>query len=108
MKGRFGKDIGDRYQIESVKRMQDFKEVFNKLRIESSDFRVSLDRLTELSVVDMRFRKNREDIYRYDSTFESLIEMILLSKCKYIISNNSMFSKIASRLNNTPMVELKR
>ena len=81
MRGKFGEDIGDRSQIESVKRLQDFKEVFTQLREDNLAFKESLDKLEGLSVVNMQFRNNREDIYEYDGTFESLIEVIYQVRC---------------------------
>ena len=81
MRGKFGEDIGDRSQIESVKRLQDFKEVFTQLREDDLAFKESLDKLEGLSVVNMQFRNNREDIYEYDGTFESLIEVIYQVRC---------------------------
>lgn len=81
MSGKFVKDVGDRCQLESVKKMQDFKEVFSKLKTEDSDFRGYLEELEKLPVVDMRFRNNREDIHIYDGTFESLIDVIYQVRC---------------------------
>ncbi len=81
MRGKFGEDQTDRCQIESVKEMQDFKEVFNNLKINDPAFKEHLDKLGSLSVVDMRFRNGREEIVRYDGTFESLIEVIYQVRC---------------------------
>lgn len=81
MRSKFGEDLGDRCQIESVKKMQDFKEVFNNLKIEEPAFRECLEKLEKLPVVDMRFKNNREDIDRYDGSFESLIEVIYQVRC---------------------------
>ena len=81
MRGKFGEDIGDRCQIESVKRMQDFKEVFNKLKKETPAFKEYLEELENITVVNMQFKNNREDIYRYDGSFESLIEVIYQVRC---------------------------
>lgn len=81
MRGKFGEDKGDRNQIESVKCMRDFKEVFNQLRGNNLAFKECLDKLEGLSVVNMQFKKNREDVYRYDGTFESLIEVIYQVRC---------------------------
>lgn len=81
MRGKFGEDIGDRRQIESVKRMQDFEEVFNKLKEEAPAFREYLEGLEDVSVVNMQFKNNREDIYRYDGSFESLIETLYQVRC---------------------------
>jgi len=81
MRGKFGEDIGDRSQIESVKRLQDFKEVFTQLREDNIAFKESLDKLEGLSVVNMQFRNNREDVYRYDGNFGSLIEIVYQVRC---------------------------
>lgn len=81
MSGKFGKAMTDKDKIESVKRMQEFKEVFNHLREGNLAFRESLDKLEGMSVVDMQFRKDREQVYRYDGTFESLIEVIYRVRC---------------------------
>jgi hypothetical protein len=81
MRGKFGEDIGDRSQIESVKRLQDFKNVFNQLRQDNWAFREYLDKLEGLSFVNMQFRNNREEVYTYDGTFESLIEVIYQVRC---------------------------
>jgi hypothetical protein len=81
MRGMFGEDIGDRRQIESVKGMQDFEEVFNKLRKEDAAFREYLEELENVSVVNMQFKNNREDIYRYRGSFESLIEILYQVRC---------------------------
>jgi hypothetical protein len=81
MRGKFGEDIADRSKIESVKRMQDFKKVFNQLREDNFTFRECLDKLEGLSVVNMQFRNNREVVYRYDGNFESLIEVIYQVRC---------------------------
>src|SRR4030043_346435 len=64
MRGKFGEDIGDRSQIDSVKRMEDFKEVFNKLKEDELPFKECLDKLECISVVNMQFKNGREDIYR--------------------------------------------
>lgn len=81
MRGKFGEGVGDRNQIESVKKMDDFKKVFNKLKTEEPGFRVNLKKLEKLPVIDMRLKKNREDISTYDGTFESLIEVIYQVRC---------------------------
>jgi len=81
MRGKFGEDIRDRSQIESVKKMQDFKEVFNQLREDNLAFKECLDKFEGLSVVNMQFRNNGEDVYRYDGTFESLIKVIYQVRC---------------------------
>jgi len=81
MRGRFPTDRDDRSQIRSIKTMQDFKEVFDKFKTEDADFKKCLEELRTLSVVDMRFRNNREDIYIYDGTFVSLIEVIYQIRC---------------------------
>lgn len=81
MRGRFGEDKADRFQIESVKGTQDFRDVFNKLKMEDPYFNRQLDELERFSVVDMRFRDGREEIVRYDGTFESLIEVIYQVRC---------------------------
>jgi len=81
MRGKFGEAIGDRCQIESVKKMRDFKNIFSRLREENIAFKECLDELEGLSVVNMQFRNNREDIYRYDGNFESLIEVIYQVRC---------------------------
>ena len=81
MRGKFGEDIADRSKIESVKRMQDFKEVFNQLREGNLTFKECLDKLEGLSVVNMQFRNNREDVYRYEGNFESLIEVVYQVRC---------------------------
>ena len=81
MSGKFGEDAADRNKIESVKKMQDFKEVFNQLREDNLAFRECLDKFESMSVVNMQFRKNREQVYRYDGTFESLIEVIYRVRC---------------------------
>ena len=81
MRGKFGEDTVDRSKIESVKGMQDFKEVFNQLREDNLTFKECLDKLEGLSVINMQFRNNREDVYRYDGTFESLIEVVYQVRC---------------------------
>ncbi|NQT24655.1 hypothetical protein HQ585_04810 [candidate division KSB1 bacterium] len=81
MRYRFSEELGDRYQIESVKKMRDFQEVFDKLNTGNTDFRDCLEDLKKLTVVDMRFKNNREDIDRYDGTYESLIEVIYQVRC---------------------------
>jgi hypothetical protein len=81
MRGKFGEDKTDRCQIDSVKGMWDFKGVFNKIKAEDSDFRGYLKELEKLPVVNMQFKNNREDIYRYDGSFESLIEVIYQVRC---------------------------
>jgi hypothetical protein len=82
MRGKFGEDGIDRHQIESVKSMDDFKDVFNHLKEDDIDFKKALDKLGNLLVVNMRFRNNREEVYMYDGTFESLIEVV------YQVRNN--------------------
>jgi hypothetical protein len=81
MRGKFGEDKTDRYQIDSVKEIQDFKGVFDNLKITDPEFKEHLDKLGGLSVVDMRFRNGREEIVRYNGTFESLIEVIYQIRC---------------------------
>lgn len=81
MRSKFGEDIGDRCQIESVKRMRDFEEVFDKLKKEAPAFREYLEELDNIPVVNMQFKNNREDIYRYDGSFESLIEVLYQVRC---------------------------
>ena len=81
MRGKFGEDMGDRNQIESVKRMRDFKDIFNQLKEEDLSFKKRLDKFECLSVVNMQFKNGREDIYRYDGSFESLIEVIYQVRC---------------------------
>jgi len=81
MRGRFGEAIGDRNQIEAVKEMQDFKDVFNNLKTTDVQFRECLEKLKTLPIVNMQFRNNQEVIYVYDETFESLIELIYQVRC---------------------------
>ncbi|MFC1899552.1 hypothetical protein ACFLXP_04395 [Chloroflexota bacterium] len=81
MRGRFGEDKADRFQIDSVKGMRDFRDVFDKLRMEDPNFIRQLDELERFLVVDMRFRNGREEIFRYEGTFESLIELIYQVRC---------------------------
>ena len=81
MRGKFGEDMGDRRQIESVKGKSDFKRVFNKFKTEDTAFSECLEELEALPVMGMRFRNNREDIYKYDGTFETLIEVIYQVRC---------------------------
>ena len=81
MSGKFGEDKTDGDKIKSVKRMQDFKEVFNHLREDNLAFKKCLDKLEGISVVNMQFRNNQEHVYRYDGTFESLIELIYRVRC---------------------------
>ena len=81
MRGRFGEAIGDRNQIEAVKEIQDFKEVFNNLKTTDDKFRECLEKLSALPIVNMQFRNNQEVIYVYDGTFESLIELIYQVRC---------------------------
>ncbi|MFC1955186.1 hypothetical protein ACFLWZ_01390 [Chloroflexota bacterium] len=59
MRGRFGEAIGDRNQIESVKEMQDFKDVFNNLKTKDVKFRECLEKLEILPIVNMQFRNNQ-------------------------------------------------
>lgn len=81
MRGKFGEDIGDRNQIESVKRIQGFSRLFDNLKMQDADFRRNLDELERFTVVDMRFRDGCEKTVRYDGTFESLIEVIYQIRC---------------------------
>ena len=81
MRGKFGEALNDRKQIESVKVMQDFRKIFNQLREENLAFKECLEKLEGLSVVNMQFKQNQEDVYRYDGTFESLIELIYQVRC---------------------------
>jgi hypothetical protein len=81
MRGKFGEGLNDREQIESVKCMQDFKEIFCHLREDNLIFKDNLEKIERFSVVDMRFRNGREDIFRYDGTFEHLIELIYQVRC---------------------------
>jgi len=81
MRGRFGEAIGDRNQIEAVKEIQDFKEVFNNLKTTDDKFRECLEKLSALPIVNMQFRNNQEVIYVYDGTFKSLIELIYQVRC---------------------------
>lgn len=81
MSGKFGEDTADGNKIRSVKKMQDFQEVFKRLREDNLSFKECLDKIEGISVVNMQFRKNREQVYRYDGTFESLIEVIYRVRC---------------------------
>lgn len=81
MRGKFGEDLRDKSQIESVKKMSDFNQVFESLKQENLDFRECLDELKKIPVVNMQFKNNREKVYRYDGTFESLIELIYQVRC---------------------------
>ena len=81
MSGKFVNAITDKDKIESVKNMQDFKDVFNHLRGNDFAFKECLDKLEGISVVKMQFRRNREQVFRYDGTFESLIEVIYRVRC---------------------------
>lgn len=81
MSGKFGEDTADGNKIRSVKKMQDFQEVFERLREDNLSFKECLDKIEGISVVNMQFRKNREQVYRYDGTFESLIEVIYRVRC---------------------------
>ena len=81
MSSKFGEDTKDGNKIQSVKKMQDFKEVFNHLREGNLAFKECLDKLEGISVVNMQFRNNREQVYRYDGTFESLIDVIYRVRC---------------------------
>lgn len=81
MRGRYGEATSDRDQIESVKRMDDFKRVFTQLREDSTSFRGCLDKLKRVSVINMQFRSGREEVHTYDGSFESLIEVIYQVRC---------------------------
>ena len=81
MKGKFGEDTAERSQIESVKTILDFQDVFNNLKLKNNEFRMHLDEFERIPVVDMRFKKGLETIFRYDGTFESLIEVIYQVRC---------------------------
>ena len=82
MSGKFIKARTDKDRIDSVKKkMPGFKEVFNHLREGNLAFRESLDKLEGISVVNMQFKENREQVYRYNGTFESLIEVIYRVRC---------------------------
>ena len=81
MSSKFGEDTKDGNKIQSVKKMQDFREVFNHLRENNLAFKECLDKFEGISVVNMQFRNNREQVYRYDGTFGSLIEVIYRVRC---------------------------
>lgn len=81
LSGKFGEGEIDANKIKSVKKMQDFKEVFNHLRETDIAFKKSLDKLEGMPIAIMQVRKNREQIYKYDGTFESLIEAIYRVRC---------------------------
>ena len=82
MSGKFTEAKTDRQKIESVKKMQDFRDTFAHLREGNLAFRESLGRLEGIPVVNMQFKENREQVFRYDGTFESLMEVI------YRVRNN--------------------
>ena len=81
MSGKFGEGTTDRNKIQSVKKMQDFEGVFNHLREDNIAFKEYLDKLEGISVAGMQSKTNRELVYRYDGTFESLIEVIYQVRC---------------------------
>ena len=81
MRGKFGEGVSDRNQIESVKEMQDFKDVFNHLKKKDFEFGEHLAKLERLPIVNMQFKNNEEVTYVYDGTFESLIEVIYQVRC---------------------------
>lgn len=81
MSGRFGEARRDADNIKYLKEMQDFRDVFNRLRKENLGFRRALDSLEGVPVQDMRFAKNREQVHRYDGTFESLVDVIYRVRC---------------------------
>ncbi len=81
MRAKFGEGINDRSQINALKGMPDFKNTFEDMKVKDPDFKKNLDELENKSVVDMRFRNECEDIYKYDGTFESLLEVIYQVRC---------------------------
>ena len=81
MSGRFGEALRDADKIKCLKDLQDFKDVFDRLREEDLGFRESLDSLEGVPVTNMQFAKNREQIHRYDGTFESLVDVIYRVRC---------------------------
>lgn len=81
MRGEFGEDLSDRQYIDNVKKLEEFKSVFETLKTNNPNLISDLTELKKISVVDMRFRKREETIYKFDGTFESLIEVIYQIRC---------------------------
>lgn len=81
MKRTFGEGKSDRKLIESVKRFQKIRSIFDTLKIDNEQFVKSLEELSKHSIADMRFFKNDNKVTRYDGSFESLIEAIYKIRC---------------------------
>ena len=81
MKGKFGEERHDRYLITKVKNFEDIKRVFEDLKSNNTHFAENLAKLGEYSVADMRAINVTERTKRYDSTYESLIEVIYQIRC---------------------------
>ena len=81
MKGKFGEAVKDRTLINRIKNSDDVKQTFNDLIMKDNDFAECLKELSQFKVVDMRDLSVNSTIYRYDGTFDSLIELIYQVRC---------------------------
>lgn len=81
MKGEFGEKQNDKDLIKEVKKNQPFKDTFIKLRNDSMEFRQNLDKLSNYSVLDMRYMDDPSKYKRYDGSFQSLLEVIYQVRC---------------------------
>ena len=81
MRGKFGENKKDWELVRDIKRFEEMKNIYNRLKESNENLKNMLQELSTHSVVNMQFINDRTKDRKYTNTYESLIDTIYQIRC---------------------------